>query len=107
MLLRLSTPAKTDRFPLQTIDQKPIFTEEELGDFEQKLAEEKSAISRKAEELQMEKDLLQQKEEDIALQRQRLQQVHHPQIPNTPHLQAELHPPACFTLSGSRRSGET
>lgn len=55
-------------FPLQTIDQKPVYTEEELKEFQQKLAEEHSNVSSKVEELQQQRDL---KEEEISLQ------VHH------------------------------
>lgn len=55
-------------FPLQTIDQKPVYTEEELKEFQQKLAEEHSNVGSKVEELQQQRDL---KEEEISLQ------VHH------------------------------
>lgn len=55
-------------FPLQTIDQKPVYTEEELKEFQQKLAEEQSNVGSKVEELQQQRDL---KEEEISLQ------VHH------------------------------
>lgn len=77
-------PAKIP-FPVQTVDENPIFTEEELKEFEQKLIVEKSAISRKAEELQKEKAVLQQEEEEMAQQRQQLQQVHHLKTRNKPH----------------------
>ncbi|CAF90312.1 unnamed protein product, partial [Tetraodon nigroviridis] len=59
--------------PPQTSDQKPLFSEEELREFEQRLAEENSALSRKAEELQ--KALLQQEEEEVALQRREEEEV--------------------------------
>lgn len=46
---------------------------------------EKSAISRKAEELQKEKAVQQQEEKEIAQQRQQLQQVLHLKTRNKPH----------------------
>ncbi|XP_011605346.2 nucleobindin-2-like isoform X1 [Takifugu rubripes] len=49
----------------ETIDQNPVYTEEELKEFEQKLAKEHSNVGRKVEELQQQRDL---KEEEISLQ---------------------------------------
>lgn len=89
-------------FPVQTADQNPDFTEEELKEFEQKLTVEKSAISRKAEELQKEKAVLQQKEEEIAQQRQQLQQVLHLKTPNHT-AEAWNHPPGCFTFRQQKK----
>uniref|UniRef100_H3CBP9 Nucleobindin 2 n=1 Tax=Tetraodon nigroviridis TaxID=99883 RepID=H3CBP9_TETNG len=73
-----------------TSDQKPLFSEEELREFEQRLAEENSALSRKAEELQ--KALL-------ALQRQQLQQA----VEEMEKVKGQSFSPQSTTLRGRSR----
>lgn len=53
--------------PVKLIDQNPGYTEEELKEFEQKLAEKYRNVDRKVEEQQQQRDL----KEEISLQ------VHH------------------------------
>lgn len=62
--------------PPQTIEQNPIYTEEELREYEQVIAKHQSNVSKKAEELQKQREELQRKEEELKAQKALLQQVH-------------------------------
>lgn len=61
--------------PPQTLDQNPLYTEEELREYEQQLANEESDLNRKSAELQKQREGLQQKEEELKAQKLELQQV--------------------------------
>lgn len=59
----------------QTLEQNPVYTEEELQQFEQQLAAEHSDLNRKSEELHRQREELWRKEEELNAQRLQLQQV--------------------------------
>ncbi|XP_028307171.1 nucleobindin-2b isoform X1 [Gouania willdenowi] len=59
----------------ETLDQNPLYTEEELREFEQQLANEASDISMKAAELQKQKEELEKKEKELNSQKMELQQA--------------------------------
>lgn len=59
----------------QTLEQNPVYTEEELRQFEQQLAAEHSDLNRKSEELHRQREELRRKEEELNAQRLQLQQV--------------------------------
>lgn len=60
---------------LQTLDQNPIYTEEELRDYEQHLANEESDISKKSVELQKQREELERQQEELNNQKLGLKQV--------------------------------
>uniref|UniRef100_A0A3Q3XEC8 EF-hand domain-containing protein n=1 Tax=Mola mola TaxID=94237 RepID=A0A3Q3XEC8_MOLML len=59
----------------ETIDQSSPYTEEELREYEEQLANEQNNLDRKAAELLKRKDELQRKEEELKAQKLGLQQV--------------------------------
>lgn len=59
----------------QTLEQNPVYTEEELRQFEQQLAAEHSDLNRKSEELHRQREELRRKEEELNAQRLQLQLV--------------------------------
>lgn len=61
--------------PLQTLDQNPLYTEEELREFEQHLANEENDINKRSLELQKQREELEKKQEELNAQRLGLQQV--------------------------------
>lgn len=61
--------------PPQTLDQNPLYTEEELREYEQQLVNEENDINKKSDELQKQKEELQRKEEELNAQKLGLQQV--------------------------------
>lgn len=76
-LLNLINHQKLSKLiPPQTIDQNPIYTEEELRQYEQVLAKHQSNVNKKAADLQKQREELQRKEEELRAQKALLQQVH-------------------------------
>uniref|UniRef100_A0A3P9I701 Nucleobindin 2 n=1 Tax=Oryzias latipes TaxID=8090 RepID=A0A3P9I701_ORYLA len=59
----------------ETLDQNPIYTEEELRDYEQHLANEESDISKKSVELQKQREELERQQEELNNQKLGLKQV--------------------------------
>ncbi|MED6262722.1 hypothetical protein ATANTOWER_024723, partial [Ataeniobius toweri] len=58
-----------------TLDQNPIYTEEELREYERQLANEANDINVKAAELQKQKEELERKQEELNAQRLGLKQA--------------------------------
>ncbi|KAM9854258.1 nucleobindin-2-like [Aulostomus maculatus] len=65
----------TEKEEWETIDQNPTFTEEELKEYEQQLANEENVISKKTVELQRQREELERKQEELNAQRLGLQQA--------------------------------
>uniref|UniRef100_A0A3P9I734 Nucleobindin 2 n=1 Tax=Oryzias latipes TaxID=8090 RepID=A0A3P9I734_ORYLA len=59
----------------ETLDQNPIYTEEELRDYEQHLANEESDISKKSVELQKQREELERQQEELNNQKLGLKQA--------------------------------
>ncbi|XP_040894877.1 nucleobindin-2b isoform X2 [Toxotes jaculatrix] len=59
----------------ETLDQNPIYTEEELREYERQLANEESDINKKSAELQKQREELERKQEELNAQRVGLQQA--------------------------------
>ncbi|KAA8590316.1 hypothetical protein FQN60_014250, partial [Etheostoma spectabile] len=58
----------------ETLEQKPVYTEEELREYEQHLVSEELDINQKAAELQKQRDELERKQEELNAQKFGLQQ---------------------------------
>lgn len=63
--------------PLQTLDQNPLYTEEELREFEQQLVNEENDINKKSAELQKQREELERKQEELDAQKLGLKQVNY------------------------------
>ena len=61
--------------PPQTLDQNSPYTEEELKEYEQHLANEANDISQKSVDLQKQREELERKQEELNAQKMGLQQV--------------------------------
>lgn len=61
--------------PLQTLDQNPFYTEEEMRDYEQQLANEEKDINHRSTELQRQREELEKKQQELNAQRVELKQV--------------------------------
>ncbi|XP_041650735.1 nucleobindin-2-like [Cheilinus undulatus] len=59
----------------ETLDQNPLYTEEELKEFEKHLANEKDAINKKTAELLRQREELERKQEELNAQKEGLQQA--------------------------------
>uniref|UniRef100_A0AAX7T8K8 EF-hand domain-containing protein n=1 Tax=Astatotilapia calliptera TaxID=8154 RepID=A0AAX7T8K8_ASTCA len=59
----------------ETLDQNPLYTEEELREFEQQLANEENDINKKSAELQKEREELERKQEELDAQKLGLKQA--------------------------------
>lgn len=59
----------------QTLDEKSIYTEEELREYEQELANEADDLHKKTAELQKQREELQRREEELNADKLGLQQV--------------------------------
>lgn len=59
----------------ETLNQNPLYTEEELREYEQQLANEGDDINRKSAELQKQREDLERKEQELNAQKLGLQQV--------------------------------
>ncbi|XP_070686567.1 nucleobindin-2b isoform X2 [Pempheris klunzingeri] len=59
----------------QTLDQNPVYTEEELRQYEQHLANEANDINRKSDELQRQREELERKQDELNAQKMGLQQA--------------------------------
>lgn len=59
----------------ETLDQKPLYTEEELREYEQQLTNEKNDINKKSAELQKQREELERKQEELNAQKVGLQQA--------------------------------
>lgn len=59
----------------ETLDQNPLYTEEELKEFERQLANEENDINKKSAELQRQREELKRKEEELNAQKLGLQQA--------------------------------
>lgn len=64
-----------DKDEWETLDQNPLYTEEELKVYEEQLAKEESDISRRSAELQKQREELERKQEELNAQRMGLQQA--------------------------------
>lgn len=62
-------------FLSQTLDQNPLYTEEELREYEHYLANEKNDINKKSAELQKQREELERQQEELNAQRLEIQQV--------------------------------
>lgn len=61
--------------PPQTLDQNPLYTEEELKEYEQQLANEENDINKKSAELQKQREELEKQQEVLNAQKFEIQQV--------------------------------
>ena len=61
--------------PPQTLDNNPVYTEEEMKEYEQHLANEANDINKKSDELQKQRAELERKQEELNAQKMGLQQV--------------------------------
>uniref|UniRef100_A0A3Q2ZWI1 Nucleobindin 2 n=1 Tax=Kryptolebias marmoratus TaxID=37003 RepID=A0A3Q2ZWI1_KRYMA len=59
----------------ETLDQNPFYTEEEMREYEQQLANEEKDINHKSAELQKQREELEKKQEELNAQRVELKQV--------------------------------
>nr|XP_020449181.1 nucleobindin-2 isoform X2 [Monopterus albus] len=59
----------------QTLDQLPLYTEDELREYEQQLANEENDINKKSVELQKQREELERKQKELDAQRMGLQQA--------------------------------
>ncbi|XP_070762762.1 nucleobindin-2-like [Enoplosus armatus] len=59
----------------ETLDQNPLYTEDELREYEQQLASEGNDINKKSAELQKQREELERKEEELHAQKLGLQQA--------------------------------
>ncbi|KAM9352475.1 nucleobindin-2-like [Symphorus nematophorus] len=59
----------------ETLEQNPIYTEEELREYEQQLVNEENDIKKKSAELQKQREELERKEEELKAQKLGLQQA--------------------------------
>uniref|UniRef100_A0A3Q2TLT7 Nucleobindin 2 n=1 Tax=Fundulus heteroclitus TaxID=8078 RepID=A0A3Q2TLT7_FUNHE len=59
----------------ETLDQNPVYTEEELREYERQLANEENDINTKAAELQKQREELERKQEELNTQKLGLKQV--------------------------------
>lgn len=59
----------------ETLDQNPLYTEEELREYEQQLANEENDINKRSAELQKQREELKRKEEELNAQKLGLQQA--------------------------------
>lgn len=59
----------------QTLDHNPLYTEEELREYEQHLANEENGINKKSAELQKQREELERQQEELNAQRFEIQQV--------------------------------
>lgn len=62
-------------WPPQTLDQNPVYTEEELREYEQHLANEANDINMKSAKLQKQREQLEKQQEELNAQKLELQQV--------------------------------
>lgn len=60
---------------LQTLDNKPVYTEEELQRFEAELRDKEEELKRRAETLRQEQELLKERGKALEAQRREYQQV--------------------------------
>lgn len=78
---------------LQTLDTKPLYTEEELQRFEAELRDKEEELKRKAETLRQEQELLKERGKALEAQRREYQQVR-----SWPGTQADTLPDTTFRL---------
>ncbi|XP_039989593.1 nucleobindin-2-like [Xiphias gladius] len=64
-----------DKDEWETLDHKPFYTEDELREFEQHLANEENDINKKSTELQKQREELERKQEELNAQRLGLQKA--------------------------------
>ncbi|CAJ1055962.1 nucleobindin-2-like [Xyrichtys novacula] len=84
----------TEKDEWETLDQNPLYTEEELREFEKHLANEEKDINEKAAELQKQKEELERKQQELNAQRLGLQQaVEEMEKTKAQNLRAEVKPP--------------
>uniref|UniRef100_A0A8C9Z774 Nucleobindin 2 n=1 Tax=Sander lucioperca TaxID=283035 RepID=A0A8C9Z774_SANLU len=65
----------TSGSPMSTLEQKPLYTEEELREYEQHLVNEELDINQKSVELQKQREELERKQEELNAQKFGLQQA--------------------------------
>uniref|UniRef100_A0A3Q2E7I9 Nucleobindin 2 n=1 Tax=Cyprinodon variegatus TaxID=28743 RepID=A0A3Q2E7I9_CYPVA len=76
----------------ETLDQNPIYTEEELREYERQLATEENSINMKAVELQKQREDLERKQEELNAQKLDLKQqdqLHQGSFPSPPVIYSE------------------
>ncbi|XP_058502410.1 nucleobindin-2-like isoform X2 [Solea solea] len=59
----------------ESLESKPVYTEEDLRNFELKLAEQENSISQKSAELQKQREELERKQEELDAQRKTIQEA--------------------------------
>uniref|UniRef100_A0A7N6BKV3 NUCB1-like N-terminal domain-containing protein n=1 Tax=Anabas testudineus TaxID=64144 RepID=A0A7N6BKV3_ANATE len=64
-----------DKDEWETLDQNPLYTEEELREYEKQLANEENDINKKSVELQKQREELERQQEELNAQRFEIQQV--------------------------------
>ncbi|KAM3609073.1 uncharacterized protein V6R79_009402 [Siganus canaliculatus] len=64
-----------DKDEWETLEKTPVFTEEDMREYERQLAREESDINQKSAELQKQREELQRKEEELQAQKLGLQQA--------------------------------
>ncbi|KAK2842647.1 hypothetical protein Q5P01_012847 [Channa striata] len=64
-----------DKDGWETLDQNPLYTEEELREYEQQLAKEEIDISKKSDELKKQREELERQQEELNAQRFEIQQA--------------------------------
>ncbi len=62
-------------FPLETLEQNPIYTDEELREFEEHLAREEQDLNLRTNDLMKQREDLERQQEQLNAQKMELQQV--------------------------------
>ncbi|XP_033181146.1 nucleobindin-2 isoform X2 [Mastacembelus armatus] len=90
-----------DKDEWETLGQHPYFTEEELREYEQQLANEENKINIRSAELQRQKEELERKQEELNAQRMGLQQaVEEMEKLKAQNLKAEVNQPRAPVAGG-------
>lgn len=80
----------------ETLDQNPVYTDEELRVYEQQLVNEENDIKKKAVELQMQKEELERKQEELNAQKLGLQQA----VKEMERIKADVKQPGAAVAEG-------
>lgn len=75
ILLFIQFITSYNSLPPQTLDHNPLYTEEELREYEHQLANEANDINKKTDELQKQREELERQQEELNAQKMGLQQV--------------------------------
>lgn len=80
----------------ETLDKSPLYTEEELKEYEQHLVNEENDINQKSAELQKQREELERKQEELNAQKMELQQA----VEEMERLKAEVKQPVAPVAEG-------